>query len=54
MVSHFGTEVVKLKRVEYAGLNLKDVKIGRWRFLKQKEVNNLRKLVKLEALDFKK
>ncbi len=54
MVAHFGTEVVKLKRVEYAGLNLKDVKMGRWRFLRQKEVNNLRKLVKLEALDFKK
>lgn len=54
MVEHFGTEVTKLKRVEYAGLNLKDVKVGRWRFLKQKEINNLRELVKLEALDFKK
>lgn len=32
MVKHFGTEVTKLKRVEYAGLNLKDVRIGRWRF----------------------
>jgi 23S rRNA pseudouridine2605 synthase len=54
MVEHFGTEVTKLKRVEYAGLNLKGVKMGRWRYLKQKEVNNIRELVKLETLDFKK
>lgn len=54
MVEHFGTEVTKLKRIEYAGLTLKGVKMGRWRYLKQKEVNNIRKLVKLETLDFKK
>lgn len=54
MVEFHGTEVTKLKRVEYAGLNLKGVSVGRWRFLKQYEINNLRKLVKLEALDFKK
>lgn len=54
MVEHFGTEVTKLKRVEYAGLTLKGVKMGRWRYLKQKEVNNIRELVKLETLDFKK
>ncbi len=54
MVEHFGTQVTKLKRVEYAGLNLKGVSTGRWRYLRQKEVNNLRKLVKLETLDFNK
>jgi 23S rRNA pseudouridine2605 synthase len=54
MVEHFGTEVTKLKRIEYAGLNLKGVKMGRWRYLRQKEVNNIRELVKLETLDFKK
>ncbi|HAH51162.1 MAG TPA: rRNA pseudouridine synthase [Balneola sp.] len=54
MVEHFGTEVTKLKRIEYAGLNLKGVKVGRWRYLRQKEVNNIRELVKLETLDFKK
>lgn len=54
MVEFHGTEVVKLKRIEYAGLNLKDVSMGRWRFLKQKEINNLRKVVKLSPLDFKK
>lgn len=54
MVEFHGTEVTKLKRVEYAGLDLKEVPVGRWRFLKQKEINDLRKLVKLDLLDFKK
>ena len=54
MVSHVGADVVKLKRVLYAGLNDKDLRIGRWRYLKQKEINSLRKLVKLDTLDFNK
>ncbi|MBO6522486.1 MAG: rRNA pseudouridine synthase [Balneolaceae bacterium] len=54
MVEFHGTEVTKLKRTEYAGLNLKDVSMGRWRYLKQNEINDLRKLVKLDTLDFKK
>lgn len=54
MVEYFGTEVTKLKRVEYAGLTLKDVNMGRWRYLKQREINGLRKMVKLEPLNFKK
>lgn len=53
MVEYFGAEVTKLKRIEYAGLTLKGVKMGRWRYLKQNEVNGLRKLVKLDTLDFK-
>jgi len=28
--------------------------VGRWRYLKQKEINDLRKLVKLGKLDFNK
>lgn len=52
MVEYFGTEVTKLKRVEYAGLTLKNVKMGRWRYLKKSEINGLRKLVKLDPLDF--
>ena len=52
MVEYFGTEVTKLKRVEYAGLTLQDVKMGRWRYLRKKEINGLRKLVKLDPLDF--
>ncbi|MBO6795338.1 MAG: rRNA pseudouridine synthase [Balneolaceae bacterium] len=54
MVEFHEAEVTKLKRTEYAGLNLKEVGNGRWRYLKQDEINNLRKLVKLDALDFKK
>lgn len=54
MVESFGTGVNKLKRTDYAGLNLKGVKLGRWRYLRQKEINNLRKLVKLEPLNFNK
>jgi len=54
MVEYFGTEVTKLKRVEYAGLTLKDVSMGRWRYLRPNEINGLRKLVKLDSLDFNK
>lgn len=54
MIEHVGAEVVKLKRVRYAGLNDKDLRVGRWRYLKQKEINDLRKLVKLDTLDFNK
>lgn len=51
MVEFFGTEVVRLKRIEYAGLTLKNVNMGRWRKLRQNEVNALRKLVKLKSLN---
>ena len=54
MVEYFGTQVTKLKRVDYAGLNLNDVKMGRWRYLKKSEINSLRKLVKLKPLNFSK
>jgi 23S rRNA pseudouridine2605 synthase len=54
MIEYFDAEVTKLKRVEYAGLTLKGVKMGRWRYLKQKEINGLRKLVKLDKLNFRK
>lgn len=54
MIEYFGTEVTKLKRVDYAGLNLQDVKMGRWRYLKKNEINALRKLVKLKPLNFGK
>jgi 23S rRNA pseudouridine2605 synthase len=54
MAAHFGAEVIKLKRVRYAGLSDKDLRVGRWRYLKQKEINDLRKLVKLDKLDFNK
>lgn len=54
MVEYFDTEVTKLKRIEYAGLTLKGVKMGRWRYLRKNEINGLRKMVKLDPLDFNK
>lgn len=54
MVDHIGADVVRLKRIKYAGLSEKDLTIGRWRYLNQKEINNLRRLVKLDTLDFNK
>ncbi len=54
MVGYFGAEVTKLKRVRYAGLTDENLRVGRWRYLRQKEINDLRRLVKLEPLDFNK
>lgn len=54
MIAYFGSDVKKLKRVRYAGLTDNDMRVGRWRYLKQKEINDLRKLVKLDTLDFNK
>lgn len=54
MIGHLGADVTKLIRTRYAGLTDKNTRIGRWRFLKQKEINDLRRLVKLDALSFNK
>jgi len=54
MIEHVGAVVDKLKRIQYAGLVEKDLRVGRWRYLEQNEVNDLRKLVKLQPLDFNK
>lgn len=42
LFEHLGYNVEKLDRVVYAGLNKKDLPRGKWRFLTQKEVINLR------------
>jgi len=47
MIEYFRHEIVKLHRTYYAGLNVKGVRQGRWRFLRPKEVKDLRMLVKL-------
>ena len=39
---HLGYEVVRLDRVYYAGLTKKDLPRGRWRFLREDEVNILK------------
>ena len=54
MIGHLGADVTKLIRTRYAGLTEKNTRVGRWRFLKQKEINDLRRLVKLDALSFNK
>lgn len=54
MVEAVGNDVTKLQRTEYAGLTLKGLRVGRWRYLHQNEVNRLRKMVKLDALNFNK
>ena len=43
---HLGYEVVKLDRVIYAGLTKKDLTRGRWRYLDEKEVIQLKHLIK--------
>ena len=40
--AHLGYEVVALDRVTYAGLTKKDLSRGKWRFLTEKEVINLK------------
>lgn len=52
MVDHIGADVAQLKRIQYAGLYEKDLKVGRWRYLRTEEINDLRKLVKLDTLEF--
>ncbi|GAA4320521.1 pseudouridine synthase [Mucilaginibacter gynuensis] len=42
---HLGYEVVKLDRVVYAGLTKKDLPRGRWRYLDEKEVIQLKHLI---------
>ncbi len=46
MFEHLGYEVVKLDRVVYANLTKKDLPRGRWRFLDEKEVIQLKHLIK--------
>ncbi len=43
---HLGYEVVKLDRVVYAGLTKKDLPRGRWRYLDEKEIIQLKHLTK--------
>ncbi|MCC5940475.1 MAG: rRNA pseudouridine synthase [Balneolaceae bacterium] len=52
MIDFIGADVEKLKRTRYAGLSDENLRMGRWRYLRQKEINDLRQLVKLETLDF--
>jgi 23S rRNA pseudouridine2605 synthase len=46
MFEHLGYEVVKLDRVVYANLTKKDLPRGRWRYLEEQEVIQLKHLIK--------
>ncbi len=52
MFEALGYQVHRLDRVQYAGLDLGKVKRGAWRRLKPREINRLRRLVKLKPLVF--
>jgi 23S rRNA pseudouridine2605 synthase len=43
---HLGYEVVKLDRVVYGSLTKKDLTRGRWRYLEEKEIVQLKHLIK--------
>jgi 23S rRNA pseudouridine2605 synthase len=43
---HLGYEVVKLDRTVYANLTKKDLPRGRWRYLDEKELGQLKGMVK--------
>jgi len=43
MFARLGYDVLKLDRVYFAGLTKKDLKRGKWRFLAQREIQNLKK-----------
>ena len=38
MFEHLGYTVIKLDRVQFAGLTKKDLARGQWRFLTEKEI----------------
>ncbi len=52
MAEAIGRRVVTLDRVGYAGLDLADLRRGRWRRLEPHEVNTLRRSVKLKPVVF--
>jgi len=47
MIQAVGAEVTALKRSIYAGLTIDDLRLGRWRHLTNREVQELRQVVKL-------
>jgi pseudouridine synthase len=49
MAEHIGLKVLKLKRVKFAGLELKGLRSGQWRRLDKGEISRLKMLVGLDA-----
>lgn len=52
MIEAIGAEVIRLKRVAFAGMVLKNLRAGRWRYLRPEEINRLRSMVRLPNLKF--
>lgn len=48
MIEAIGHRVIKLERVNYAGLTVTGLRRGKWRRLKDHEIRRLRRLVKLK------
>ena len=44
MVAYFGAEVLQLKRTRYGGLTSHELRMGRWRYLRDDEVQELKRL----------
>lgn len=44
MIAFFGAEVLQLKRTRYGALTSHELRMGRWRFLKTEEVEELKRL----------
>jgi len=41
MCSHFGYEVIKLKRIRIMDISLKNLPVGKWRNLTNEEIKSL-------------
>jgi 23S rRNA pseudouridine2605 synthase len=44
-----GHPVLDLRRIEFAGLRIDNLKRGRWRYINEKEIDNLKELVSLKG-----
>lgn len=49
LFEHIGYEILKLDRVSFAGFTKKDTPRGKWRFLKEEEVRNLKYFNKVKG-----
>jgi 23S rRNA pseudouridine2605 synthase len=47
MCQAIGLQVIELKRIEFAGLTTKGLKVGEWRYLSEGEVTRLKKMARL-------
>lgn len=52
MIEALDNDIVKLDRVTYGPLHKKGLRTGRWRNLRKREINDLRRMVRLIPLEF--